>query len=236
MIPKGRLAWLRLSLLVTVFVIAVQVSVVALNRLRDAERRTPDLLVSLPDSEPAPREKPDRFPPDFHLPPRKEMLTCGPAGTTGFEPAADLVQVADSRVWWESDNDTGDTEDDHLVHRSLAAPLRRLIDMVASNGAVLKVQDSYRPAGIHRERSLHREGRAVDLTCDELGLEELARLCWVAGFDWVYHESGGPKGGAHVHCSVRARRPAPRIEVPLEELLARRIEARPGGSTPPLRD
>jgi hypothetical protein len=33
-------------------------------------------------------------------------------------------------------------------------------------------------------------------------MEELAALCWAAGFDWVLHEH--PKnGGVHVHCSVR---------------------------------
>ncbi len=64
------------------------------------------------------------------------------------------------------------------------------------------MQDAYRPGGIHNPTSLHKEGRAIDITCKELSLEKLAKLCWAAGFDWVYHEVKA-KLGAHVHCSVK---------------------------------
>ena len=50
--------------------------------------------------------------------------------------------------------------------------------------------------------SLHKEGRAIDVTCDQMPLEELAKLCWISGFDWVYYEARKGKG-PHIHCSVR---------------------------------
>jgi hypothetical protein len=107
-------------------------------------------------------------------------------------------------VWWESDNDVNDCEDDHSVHKSLAGPLSNLVELVSRQGGVLKIQDAYRAHGVHNPRSLHKEGRAVDVTCDEFPLEKLAKLCWSAGFDWVYYEDG--PGGAHIHCSVKRQR------------------------------
>jgi len=148
------------------------------------------------------REKPDRFPGNTHRPAAGEGDTSGSIDLGTFSAGRDLVYVDDPRVWWESDHDTNDTECDHSMHAAVEAPLRRLIDLVDAAGGTLEVHDAYRAAGIHNPRSLHKEGRAVDLTCDALGLEELAKLCWVAGFDWVYHEAGA-RGGAHVHCSVR---------------------------------
>jgi D-alanyl-D-alanine dipeptidase len=117
----------------------------------------------------------------------------------------DLVRIDDPRVWWESDNDHKDTEDDHLFHRAMEEPFRRLVELVHQAGGTLEVHDAYRPEGIHAPLSLHREGRAVDVTCDQLGLEKLAKLAWAAGFDWVYHEVPR-RGGAHVHASVREDR------------------------------
>jgi hypothetical protein len=148
------------------------------------------------------RAAPARFPPDTHLPPHGEGETSGSIDLGTFSAGRDLIYVDDPRVWWESDHDTDDTEDDHTIHVAMEVPLRRLIEAVASRGGTLKVQDTYRPSGLHNPRSLHREGRAIDLTCDELGLEELARLCWASGFDWVYYEATAGLG-AHVHCSVR---------------------------------
>lgn len=150
------------------------------------------------------REAPRRFPPRTHLPDQREDATCGmPENNSSAQ--RDLIRIEDSRVWWESEHDVSDTEDDHEFHRAMEEPMRRLIELVSAAGGTLKVQDAYRPQGIHKTLSLHREGRAVDLTCDELGLEKLAMLAWSAGFDWVYHEV--PRnGGAHVHASVRADR------------------------------
>ncbi len=151
------------------------------------------------------RDMPGRFPARTHKPKIAERYVNGGPDPDHFFPAHDLVEVHDPRVWWESENDdhTGDTENDHIMHRALEVPLRRLIELVVAKGGTLKVQDTYRESGIHNHRSLHKEGRAIDITCDELGLEMLARLAWAAGFGWVYHEV--PKrGGAHVHASVPA--------------------------------
>jgi hypothetical protein len=147
------------------------------------------------------RPEPDQFRVNTYMPSRREGETSGSIELGTFSPGRDLVYVNDERVWWESDNDKGDTEDDHSMHQAIVLPLRRLIEMVAGNSATLKVQDAYRPSGVHNPRSLHLEGRALDLTCDDLGLEKLAKLCWAAGFDWVYYESKA--GGPHVHVSVQ---------------------------------
>jgi hypothetical protein len=160
---------------------------------------------ALPPLDQALRQEPARFPRDSYLPKQREGNTSGSIDLESFSPGRDLCYVEDTRVWWESDNDKGDTECDHSMHRSIERPLRRLIELVHAEGGVLKLQDAYRGHGVHSPRSLHREGRALDLTCDELGLERLSKLCWAAGFDWVYYEASG-RGGAHVHVSVRRDR------------------------------
>ena len=149
------------------------------------------------------RPEPEDFPPDTNWPRGREIYASGAINRATFDPERDLVRIEDARVWWESDHDDpGDVEDDHLVHRAVERPLRRLIELVCSLGGRLKVHDAYRPTGKHVRGSLHKEGRAVDLTCDELGLEKLAKVCWAAGFDWVLHERTA-RQGAHVHCSVK---------------------------------
>jgi hypothetical protein len=148
------------------------------------------------------RDKPAHFKRNSYKPAKKESLASGPIDLATFSPGKDLVYVTDSRVWWESDNDKNDIEDDHSMHAAMEAPLRRLINLISEYDATLKVQETYRPSGIHNSRSLHKEGRAIDLTCKGMDLEELAKLCWMAGFDWVYYEANA-KGGAHVHCSVK---------------------------------
>ena len=163
---------------------------------------TPPRVVDL--SKPV-RDIPVSFPPNSHRPTRKEQVVSGPINLRRFDPMRDLIYIEDPRAWWESDFDKNDVEDDHLIHGAMKEPLLRLIELVHAAGGELKVQDTYREVGIHHDLSLHKEGRAIDLTCDELGLEKLAALCWASGFDWVYHES--PKrGGAHVHCSVKNNR------------------------------
>jgi hypothetical protein len=176
-------------------------------RMGGQRTETPEAVLS-PPAEPtaaaAARAEPARFPPNTFLPRARECTASGSIELGTFSPGRDLVYVEDPRVWWESDHDVGGDEDDHSIHKAIEPPLRRLIELVCREGGTLEVQDAYRPEGLHGDRSLHREGRALDVTCDQFPLEKLAKLAWVAGFDWVYHEIN-PKTGAHVHCSVRRR-------------------------------
>ncbi len=151
------------------------------------------------------RSEPARFRARSHMPKLREGKASGSIGAAAFMPKYDLVRVEDSRVWWESEHDENDTEDDHIMHRAIEEPFRRLIELMDQNDGTLKVQDAYRDEGIHARKSLHKEGRALDMTSDGMSLEKLAKLCWAAGFDWVYYESP-KKGGAHVHASVRSAR------------------------------
>jgi len=169
------------------------------------------------------REAPATFPPDSNLPRGKEIYASGPIDLAQFDPARDLVRFEDERVWFESDHDgPEDDEDDHQIHRAVEVPLRRLVNLLERRGGKLKVQEAYRAASsknrIHLPSSLHREGRAVDLTCEGLPLSELAKLAWQAGFDFVLYEV--PKrSGPHLHCSVRRAPDAP-------------LPPRPGGQSP----
>jgi hypothetical protein len=171
-----------------------------------------------PDLSPV-RPFPEKFPRRTHLPDCNESEASGSIVFSSFSAGRDLVFVEDDRVWWESDNDEEeDDECDHSMHRNIELPFRRLVEMCVASGAVLRVQEAYRPASIHSPKSLHREGRALDLTCPSLdpawspdapnadrpspaSLEILAKLAWAAGFDWVYYEC--PKNsGPHIHASV----------------------------------
>jgi len=152
------------------------------------------------------RPAPSTFPPDSNMPPGKESKHSGPIDLKTFDVKRDLVRFDDPRLWFESDYDKGDTEDDHLINRSVVNSLTRLANLIEKKGAKLKVQEAYRPVTkdrkIHLEKSLHREGRAVDLTSDKLSLSELAKLAWQAGFDYVLYEVP-KKGGPHLHCSMK---------------------------------
>ncbi len=169
------------------------------------------------------RPFPEKFPRRSCMPDLKESEACGAISNSVFSPGRDLVYVDDPRVWWESDFDgETDDEDDHSMHYAIVPAFRRLVELVAMSNATLRVQEAYRPSSIHSSLSLHKEGRALDLTCPDLdpsapktsprdgsqvlpspaSLEILAKLCWAAGFDWVYYEV--PKNsGAHLHVSVR---------------------------------
>ena len=155
--------------------------------------------VKMERQERVPRES---FPPDTNWPRGREIHSSGRIDPTTFVPNRDLIHFDDPSVWWESDHDKDDVENDHMIHKSMIPSLQRLIEMVNKREGNLKVHEAYRPVGMHVRGSLHKEGRAIDLTCDELGLEELSKLCWLAGFNWVLHESKA-KLGAHVHCSVK---------------------------------
>lgn len=162
------------------------------------------------------RPFPDSFPRRSCMPDIKEAEASGGISNSLFSAGRDLVFVDDSRVWWESDVDGEDDDEcDHSMHRAMELPFRRLVEMCVASNATLRVQEAYRATGIHSSRSLHKEGRAIDITCPTLdpdcpnpekpthkSLEILAKMAWAAGFDWVYYEV--PRNsGPHVHASVK---------------------------------
>lgn len=172
----------------------------------------------------------DHFPRDSKRPAKRESECSGPIDLDSFSAGRDLVYVDDPRVWWESDHDQNDrdTEDDHTMHAAMELPFRRLVNLAAQQTPEfqLRVQECFRPSGIHAAKSLHCEGRALDLTFgrDNAPLpaarrndayEKLAILCWQAGFDWVYYENSRGTG-PHIHVSVR--RDAPRFQAPPDGL------------------
>lgn len=148
------------------------------------------------------REEPKTFRQTTYLPKAREAEASGSIDLNTFSPGRDLIYFDDQTVWWESENDDNsyDTEDDHTIHKNIKEPLEKLIYLVNNAGGTLKVQDSFRGYGIHSTKSLHKEGRAIDLTADNLELEQLAKFAWMAGFDWVYFETAG---GLHIHASVK---------------------------------
>lgn len=167
------------------------------------------------------RPAPEKFPRNAKMPNVRERDASGEITNGKFSPGRDLIYVTDSRVWWESDNDgDSDNECDHSMHRAMEIPFRRLVNLVESQTKwQLRVQETYRPEGIHSGKSLHKEGRALDITLgykngEKLktpaekheAYEKLAKLAWQAGFDWVYYEYGSGTG-PHIHVSVKANRP-----------------------------
>ena len=116
---------------------------------------------------------------------------------------------------------TSDSNDiifkDGLTYRMTLRMRDRLHDLAARvkaefPGYKLRIQSAWRPKPAHPEnRSLHWEGRAVDLTVirddpaaiaanqdDSTKLGRLAGLAVESGFDWVFYEND-----EHVHASVR---------------------------------
>ena len=204
--PHGKFIVYGFSSAVLVFVVGTALSLSRCSRREAHADNVPAIDVPAPGPEQivAVRDIPKDFPANSHLPRIGEGAASGSIDRGTFSAGRDLIYFDDDRIWWESDNDdsTGDTECDHSIHHALGTPLSRLVELVGRAGGTLEVHDAYRPTGVHAPRSLHLEGRAVDVTCDELGLKELAKLCWAAGFDWVYYEAKA-RGGAHVHASVR---------------------------------
>ena len=88
--------------------------------------------------------------------------------------------------------------------------LERLAEAVkikwGSKGVKLRVIDSYdvddNIKRYHGPKSLHHEGRAVDLTTsdrDKSKYPELGRMAYEAGFDWVFYATKG-----YIHASVKS--------------------------------
>jgi len=220
--------WMKYAVIVAVLVCAVGVSVCFLvewhgkkpSVVKDAE--TEDTTQEAESQQPTPdlhnpvRPAPATFPVDSNLPRGPERFASGPIDLATFNPGKDLTRFEDKRVWFESDNKPNAQEDDHIIHRAMEVPLKRLVNLLEKKDAKakLKVQDAYRPTGIHLQNSLHREGRAIDLTSEKVSLSELAKLAWQAGFDFVLYEKPGAGGGEHLHCSVKRSPDAPLPERP----------------------
>ena len=152
------------------------------------------------------RPAPVSFPANSNLPTGRESLTSGAIDLKRFNPQKELIRFHDPRVWFESDHNKSETENDHIIHRAVEIPLKRLVNLVEQKGGKLKIREAYRERSnqrsFHLENSLHREGRALRLISDNLDLSELAKLAWQAGFDYVLYEVPA-SGGAHIHCSVK---------------------------------
>ena len=174
---------------------------------------------SMPDLSKPVRPAPEKFKRDSWLPALRESEASGAITNNDFSAGRDLIYVDDARVWWESDND-GDTDDecDHSMNAVMEIPFRRLANFAVAAGWELRVQEAYRATGTHASKSLHKHGRALDLTLEKLGdvkltpfekvaaYEALAKMAWQAGFDWVYYENSAG-GGPHIHVSVKADGP-----------------------------
>lgn len=161
------------------------------------------------------REAPEKFKRNTYLPAIREGDASVSVSDVDFSAGRDLVYVADDRAWWESDNDGDDDDEcDHTMHAAMEIPFRRLINLIVAAGWQPRVQEAYRASGVHANRSLHKQGRALDITIDRVGepklthfekiaaYEELSKLAWQAGFDWVFYEYGSGTG-PHIHASVR---------------------------------
>ena len=227
-------AWMKYAVIVAVLVCVVGLATCLLLELRGKTKpvaettepagggkATEEQQQPAPDLHTPVRPAPASFPPDSNLPRGREIFASGPIDLTTFNPDKDLVRFEDTRVWFESDHQKNPVADDHIIHRAMEVPLKRLVNLLEKKKGKLKVHDAYRSAAknnIHLENSLHCEGRAIDLTSEGISLSELAKLAWQAGFDFVLYEK--PKvSGEHLHCSVKRSPDAP-------------LPERPGSTTP----
>lgn len=95
------------------------------------------------------------------------------------------------------------TDADRWMTRPVSERLIRLAELVskewAAEGIRLRVTEAWDPEREHGRRSLHYEGRAVDLTTsdrDQSKYPKLGSLAIQAGFAWVYNERD------HIHASA----------------------------------
>ncbi len=114
------------------------------------------------------------------------------------------------------DSDGGTHYKHHMMQMSLIDPLRKLTLLTYNewqDGANLNINAAYDfQRNIHTTRSLHSEGRAIDLGLVVKGAKAgqglLARVAWLAheaGFDWSYNEWAGATEifCNHVHVSKK---------------------------------
>jgi hypothetical protein len=116
----------------------------------------------------------------------------------GTVPFHRLVRCDAANVLFKDEEGTGA---DRLMTPRLEQRLERLAALVQREWPELtvRVTEAWDESNEHGERSLHYEGRALDLTTSDLDGERLGRLAGLAlaaGFEWVAHEP------THVHASV----------------------------------
>ncbi len=99
-------------------------------------------------------------------------------------------------------------EEDTLVQESLLGATEQLVRFLLAErsrladtwgSTLFSIDEAYDSTGVHGLRSLHSEGRALNLSVNADGAGRLAGLAWLAGFDWVSFDEAG-----HVHASARA--------------------------------
>jgi hypothetical protein len=221
--PDAFRIWMRGAVifagLACVAALALCLAAESCGKRAPAVKKAPEAVEKKPPATPPDLHSPVRaapasFPPDSNLPRGKEIYASGPIDAEHFSPTNDLVRFEDKRVWFESDQHKGvkgEDEDDHMIHRALEVPLKRLVNLTEKKRGTLKIHEAYRAAEkskIHLVTSLHGEGRALDLTSETLSLTELAKLAWQSGFDFVLYEKPR-KSGVHLHCSVKRSPDAP---------------------------
>jgi hypothetical protein len=150
------------------------------------------------------REAPrDVFRVGDYAPARPEIEVVGGADKPIRRRSRDYARLVecrhDSVVFKDEEKNGADRRMSRRAHERLHA-LARLVEREWP-GKKPRVTEAWDEETEHGDRSLHYEGRALDITVSDLDTSKLGRLSALAraaGFDWVYFEDA-----THVHVSTR---------------------------------